>query len=100
MPKRSYLAFERNPPKTLAMIKASLRCSGSMVPGARQNQLSQGVEERRAADQMKRLGDWVIAGVFLMITTLDASRRSGDQIGKPGSRLGQAQLHRMRRAAF
>jgi lipopolysaccharide/colanic/teichoic acid biosynthesis glycosyltransferase len=69
MPGHGSLAFERNPLKTLAMINASpsLRRYGSSIRGARYTRVSRR-RQQGAVEQMRRLGDRVIAALLLAIT--------------------------------
>ena len=69
--------------------------------GVRQPPLSRDVQEQGARDQMRRLGDVVIACILLAITLpLMIIVCPGDQMGEPRSRFEQAQLHWPRRPVF
>src|SRR6266550_3554496 len=50
-------------------VPLNLKRYGSVMRGVRHPQLSRPVRERGAAEQMRRLGDRVIAGLLLAITS-------------------------------
>ena len=71
MRRNPHLAFDRNPRKNLTMVNDHVRTRryASAMRGVRQHQFFRRLDERGAADQMKRLADLVIASLLLAFTS-------------------------------